>query len=198
MGSSEYPWFAFDVTDWTDATAVMTDEQAGAYIRMLCWAWKNGGLPNDERAIRQLGRWSRPAWQRIWTVVGLKWELRGGRLVNPRQELERAETLRRSNAARENAEKRWLSGGNAGAHATAQRRPCSVQKEHTDPPPTPPQAEGRRTTRAERKAVLRAVGPASAFWRDRCVANGHPVECATPEACALLTAKAEHPDEVPA
>ncbi len=44
-------------------------------------------------------------------------------------------------------------------------------------------------------AVQRATTPPRASWRDRC---WHVPACGTPEACALLQAKAEHPDEVPA
>ena len=52
----EFPWFPLYVDDWMRATATMTDEQAGAYMRLLCHAWAEGGLPRDEATIRSIGQ----------------------------------------------------------------------------------------------------------------------------------------------
>lgn len=141
MGASEYPWFALYVTEWSDATAVMTDEQAGAYMRLLCWAWKERGLPNNEKAIRQIGRWNAAAWRRIWAVVGPKWEVRGDRLVNVRQEIERSAAEKRSRDAKAKAGKRWdavaHAAASAGASPAAVLEPCEVQVQEQVQPQVP-------------------------------------------------------------
>lgn len=129
--AADFPWFALDVEDWNRSTATMTDEQAGAYMRLLCHAWLERGLPNDEKAIRLIGRWGTAAWRRIWSVVGPKWEVRSGRLVNPRQEIERAATEKRSRDAKAKADKRWDAAADARAHAAASAaagpQQCEVQ-----------------------------------------------------------------------
>lgn len=51
------------------------------------------------------------------------------------------------------------------------------------PPPTPPRTEGRRPTRATRRAALRATGPLPASWRDECERAGHTPGCHTPAEC---------------
>lgn len=93
----------------------------------------------------------------------------------------------------------WLpdaSGNASGAGVERLRNASYSQPQVQGPPPTPPQAEGRRTTRAERKAALRAVGPTAGKrnWRYDCP---HIPECREQDACAGRL-KAEHPDEVPA
>jgi uncharacterized protein YdaU (DUF1376 family) len=160
LGSDRF-FFPFFWKDFMIATQGWTDEQVGAYLRLLIWAWDRDGLPTQEAEIQRLGQWKAAAWRRIWSVVGPKFD--------------------------------------ANAYADAMRTQCdgnaNKEKQTSTPPPTPPHAEGRQT-RAERKAALRAVGP-SAGWRggDGCP---HEPRCSVPTHCALLIAKAEHPDEVPA
>lgn len=117
MGSLEYPWFAFDVADWEGATAVMTDEQQGAYVRLLCHGWKEDGLPPDAVAVRQIGRWGAAAWKRIWPALEAKWPIAAdGRRRNPRQETERAAAKKRRFDAQAKANKRHAAAS-ATAHA---------------------------------------------------------------------------------
>jgi uncharacterized protein YdaU (DUF1376 family) len=287
---NDYPWFPLYTSDWILSTVGMTDEQAGAYMLLLCHAWNEEGLPADEQQVRNIGRWSPAAWRRIWSVVGAKWELRDGRLVNPRQEEERERAHSGSRMAATSSHERWKS--NREGHQTRSRRLSAAREKgtHTDVewglmlsrykrclrcgatgvklvkdhivpiyqggsdsisnlqplclrcnkskgpdatdhrvglpetysewlpnvsgddyvgdaerlrnvsdpqlhtqylPPTPSAERKGRPTRAERKAVLRAVGPAPQTWRDRCAAYGHDPECGTPEACVLLAAKSE-------
>jgi uncharacterized protein YdaU (DUF1376 family) len=98
MGESA-PAFQLYVRDWIVSTAYLTDEQSGAYMRLLCHAWEANGLPVDEEEIQQLGRWTNEQWARIWPKVKTKWQKRGSRLVNPRQELERDGLKRYKEAA---------------------------------------------------------------------------------------------------
>lgn len=202
MGSDRF-FFPFFWKDFQLATGNWTDEQVGAYMRLLIYAWDKEGLPLNETAVQEIGKWSGAKWRRIWAVVGAKFEARGGRLVNARQEEIRVAVGGRSTSARLSAEARWTrERADANRHADEMRTHSdgNANKEKQSrsvPPPTPPPAEGRRT-RAERKAALRAVGPDDAEWRDRCAAAGHRPACGAPHACKLLIAKAEHPEEIPA
>jgi uncharacterized protein YdaU (DUF1376 family) len=189
---SDFPWFPLYVDDWMRATATMTDEQAGAYMRLLCHAWAEGGLPRDEATIRSIGRWSPRAWARIWPAVAGKWREQDGRLVNARQERERqgrdAFRDQRVIAGRQGAWRRWRSHAPAngetygGAIVSLMANDSDPQVQPQVPPLTPPPAEGPRLTRAQRQDALRAEGPPPASWRDRC---GHTPTCSTPEACRL-------------
>lgn len=121
---TDFPWFPLYVDDWMRATATMTDEQAGAYMRLLCHAWAENGLPTHEAEIQRIGRWSAGAWKRIWPVVSTKWAEVDGRLVNQRQERERkgrdAYREGRAEAGRRGASKRWLSHSVANGSAITQ------------------------------------------------------------------------------
>lgn len=135
MGSAEkYPWFALYVADWCDSTAVMTDEQVGAYMRLLCHSWKEDGLPIDETSIRQLGRWNAAAWKRVWPAVASKWPIVNDKRRNPRQEIERAAAMKRRRVAQAKAGRRWDdaeadAGAYAGADAAASPGAVPVQCE---------------------------------------------------------------------
>jgi uncharacterized protein YdaU (DUF1376 family) len=196
LGSDHF-FFPFFWKDFQLSTARWTDEQVGAYLRLLMWAWDEVGLPIDEQALMSMGDWSVEAWSRIWPKVGPKFIRRGRRLFNLRQEEIRQQIQAKSDKARAAAFARHAqSGRTADALPTQGDRSASKAKQSKAvPPPTPPRAEGR-PTRAQRKAALRAVGP-SAGWRG---GEGCPHEprCSVPTHCALLSAKAEHPDEVPA
>lgn len=103
--SESAPAFQLYVRDWLISTASMTDEQSGAYMRLLCHAWDAEGLPADEATIQAIGRWTDEQWSRIWPAVGPKWQRRGAKLVNRRQELER-EGLKRYREASSRGGKR--------------------------------------------------------------------------------------------
>lgn len=72
----------------------MSVEERGAYLWLLCVAWKKGSIPADpKRQARLLGVTPRRL-ERLWPAVGQKWESDGnGGLVNPRQEREREAAL---------------------------------------------------------------------------------------------------------
>lgn len=54
------------VADLTLSTAEMTQDQFGAYVRLLCYAWQHGGLPNDMDACGRIcGGMSAENWRVI-------------------------------------------------------------------------------------------------------------------------------------
>jgi uncharacterized protein YdaU (DUF1376 family) len=94
------PAFQLYVRDWLISTATMTDEQSGAYMRLLCYAWDAEGLPTDVATIQAIGRWTDEQWARIWPAVSAKWKRQGSKLVNRRQEMEREGLKRYREAAK--------------------------------------------------------------------------------------------------
>jgi uncharacterized protein YdaU (DUF1376 family) len=126
------PAFQFYARDFIMSCHGMTDEQVGAYTRLLCFAWDREGLPANDSEIQALGYWSDEAWSRIWPVVGQKWKRRGSRLVNERQERERAAQRTRREAA---AKAGKLGGQTRAAHRDS-KRPLSdrlADTQATDP-----------------------------------------------------------------
>jgi uncharacterized protein YdaU (DUF1376 family) len=190
------PYFPCYAADLLVSTTPMSDEQLGAYTRLLLHAWIEEGLPTDLTAVRALGRWSQAAWSRIWPVVGSKWVEQGSRLVNPRQERERAKLMatldRKSDAGKAGARKRWHShaSANGTANATAMRTQCHSESD-PDPkqePPVVPLKRGGRISRAERKTRHRlAEAGMVGDWREGCAARGH-TGCGNPAQCELTSA----------
>lgn len=194
--SNDRFFFPFFWKDFQVATSNWTDEQVGAYLRLLIIAWDKEGLPFNEGEVQALGNWSDAAWRRIWLRVGPKFEVRDGRLVNLRMEEIRIVVMGRSASAKVSAAARWAKD-RSDAHRSADGMrthsdgTASKEDQIKDPPPTPPPAEGPRTTRAERKAALRAIVPDEAPWRLACAAAGHKPPCGTPRACTLLLERAD-------
>ena len=64
---SNAPWFKFFPSDWLLSRTVrlMTAEQRGIYIQLLCEQWYGGnGLPSDENALIQLAGCTADEWSR--------------------------------------------------------------------------------------------------------------------------------------
>lgn len=94
----------------------MTPARFGAYMRLLCYAWSRGGLPNDEQACGRIaGGFAKGDWKAIRQRLVLLDEGKGTeRLSHQRLELERAAVAdlkeSKSRAGQDGAKKRWGSG----------------------------------------------------------------------------------------
>lgn len=126
-------WFAFYPGDWlTDlVVSTMPLDQQGAYIRLLCFAACNDGIPaNPEPLIGVAGVWAEPL-ASCWVEHPTK----KGFLHNPRllTELARANTKRE--AATSAANRRWGCERNADAMPTHSERNADamlVEKSRVD------------------------------------------------------------------
>lgn len=120
-GAKKDPAFLLYATTWLQSVDVnsMTLEQQGAYLRLLCFAWLHGSIPADHDELRcLLGLGGDAAtFARVWSGRLLRcWvEMPGdpGRLINERQETERAERRRKAEEMR--------SRGAAGGQQTAKQ-----------------------------------------------------------------------------
>lgn len=90
-------WMPLYTSDILASCADMSPAQFGAYVRMLCYAWNSGGLPNDMEACCRIAGGISPAdWQVCRRrLVVLDPGTSEERLSHPRleQERERAEKL---------------------------------------------------------------------------------------------------------
>ena len=108
------PAFLLYTTDLLADGAVMamTLEEFGAFMKLLCIAWGEEGIPADDKALCRLLGVSPRKWKSLWPAMESKWESNGnGRLINPRMERVRAERIAFSQRASKAAAKRWEHEG---------------------------------------------------------------------------------------
>lgn len=82
-----YPWYGRDYAE-DEAVKLMTYEQEGVYRRLLDHQWFHGGLPADVAHVALLvPKVSTQRFMRvIWPAMSTKFELKEGRLINPKLE----------------------------------------------------------------------------------------------------------------
>ncbi len=110
------PAFQFYPKDFLTDTnvVVMTLQELGAYIRLLCLCWLDRSLPTDMETLARLCRVSPACMTKLWPALAPCFRVVEGRLIQPRIERERQkqETWRALKAA----------AGQKGGHAKASRR----------------------------------------------------------------------------
>lgn len=62
------------VGDYLADTAHFSTIEHGAYLLLIMHYWRNGGLPNDDEALRQIARLSRHQWQKAFSKIFSKFE----------------------------------------------------------------------------------------------------------------------------
>lgn len=83
------PAFQFYPSDWLSSQRVqlMTLEEEGAYIRLLCYCWNHGSIPNDPEKIARII--SKGASTTLATTLATMFQPDGDKLVHERLEAER-------------------------------------------------------------------------------------------------------------
>lgn len=102
------PAFQFYVQDFLTGTMLLTAEEVGAYLLLLCYQWDKGALPNSDRDLQRIARVK----GKVLEKVREKFELgEDGLLSNERMEKVRQTQLdyraSASKAGKASAEKRW-------------------------------------------------------------------------------------------
>lgn len=142
----ERPWFPLDVADWLLDTDILSLEEQGAYVRLLCHQWTHGYIPADPRRLaRRLGVTLDHFEQHLSEMVGLYFSPMSdqpARLYNKRLDRER----QKAEAIAEQNSQNGRKGGNKKASdrqtfATGvAERPSTqsqsqVQTQRTEEPP---------------------------------------------------------------
>lgn len=92
--STKFAAFQFYPRDFlaSDKVARMSLSEIGVYITLLSYAWLGRGLPTDIDQLARLVRIPPKRFAKIWSgVLSECFVVKGGKLVNPRQELQRKE-----------------------------------------------------------------------------------------------------------
>lgn len=150
------PWFPLYASDFVSSTVSMPPEVVGAYIRLLCYAWNNNGIPDDPGAVSRIaGGITQSAWFEI--KQRLERDPQTQRWVHPRMERERQKTesitaARRASANNTNAKKQHGDrSGDRAADRSGDRdgdraadRPYPQPQPQVNPTPLPPSAQAEQ------------------------------------------------------
>lgn len=89
MAPQKSPAFQFYPKDFLTGTATMSLQEVGAYMRLLCYAWDAGSVPNDPKERSRICACSRAQERELWKKVGIKFSLQNDVFLNERMEEER-------------------------------------------------------------------------------------------------------------
>jgi len=120
--SSQFYW-----SDFLLGTALLSCEEVGAYMRLLCFQWQEGSLPNDAKLLARLAQ----ADERTISAILHKFsESSDGKLRNRKME-----DVRKSlNAYKKTRSENGKRGGRPKKHVVSV---CLAQKKHSESLPSP-------------------------------------------------------------
>lgn len=95
------PYFNFYPADFLEGTAFMSDEEVGAYIRLLAIQWGHRRLPDDPMRVERMV----PSIAKTWPAIASKFSRDGDGMFNERLESERLKAETRADKNAENGRK---------------------------------------------------------------------------------------------
>jgi uncharacterized protein YdaU (DUF1376 family) len=134
MKDTKAPSFQFYPTDFVASTVAMSAEEVGAFIRLLCFQWEHGSIPDDDEKLARIGGCGGNAVASVRHKFGIS--VASG-LQNARMEEVRADLIAFREKQRANAVSRWgksqnnakpmpkQCGGNAAASVWEMPDACS-------------------------------------------------------------------------
>jgi uncharacterized protein YdaU (DUF1376 family) len=146
---SKPPAFQFYASDFLVDTIDLSNEELGAYVRLLCHQWVNGSLPAQLELILRCAHAVLPAFEAVWTSIQGKFTVgQDGRLRNPRMEEVRQNMVRFHESKVLAGKSRWISREQSLSAAKAEHEQSTLtssssseEKKH----PSIPSKRGWRT-----------------------------------------------------
>jgi uncharacterized protein YdaU (DUF1376 family) len=111
-----YPMFV-DEFDFDEEVIAMSVLEVGLYILALNSAWRNGSIPDTDVGLNKILRRNPAEIKKAWPVVRQRFVQapgESGRLINPRQEIERVRAVEKSNQNSRNAKSHRARKADAG------------------------------------------------------------------------------------
>ena len=87
--SGKSPAFRFYPLDFIGGTLLLSTEEIGAYLLLLCHAWDKGEVPHDLTTIARIARLSVARMRKAWNALEPKFQRTDTGYVNIRMEKER-------------------------------------------------------------------------------------------------------------
>lgn len=116
--SSKSPAFQFYANEFLmdEHVTLMSMQERGVYITLICKCWNEGTLPCDVAKLAKLCSVPFAAFKRLWPSIAPCFRSNGAdRLIHPRLEKERKKQREYRKRQADAAGKRWQSHGNATA-----------------------------------------------------------------------------------
>lgn len=178
-GEVKSPAFQFYPSEWLSSQRVslMTLEEEGAYIRLLCYCWQHGSIPVDtEKCAKLIGKGGSTTVARVVQAMFQHDPLDDSRLIHDRLEVELAKQdewrRKSSEGGKKGAESRKQSRVVQGSLENGTNQKATLQSPSPSPSPISlervqteshlPECIGRPTL-TEVKAVAGMIGLAS--WK---------------------------------
>jgi uncharacterized protein YdaU (DUF1376 family) len=123
------PSFQFYPADFLadENVVMMSNQEIGCYIKLMCYCWREGSIPSDLGRIARLCGEDGSAMADLWLAIGSCFEIAiddPNRLVHPRLVKERSKQIEhkkeRADSGRKGAESRWNKASKANSSAIAQ------------------------------------------------------------------------------
>lgn len=111
--------------DIDSATRDWTDEEFGAYLRLLIYQWRQGGLPNDYQRLTRIAT-SLPT---TWSLLKSKFPESDGMLKNPVMEEIRTRRLIHKEKQKNNIRKRYQTSTKHDTKEVTKTLPLEREKE---------------------------------------------------------------------
>jgi|GEM_PF-2433194 len=137
------PAFQFYADDFVADTVGFTAEEVGAYVRMMCWQWKQGAIPSDLDRLAIVAGVLPARMRVIWKTLEGKYEPHptlSDAFVQPRLERVRAEAAQRARSGSiggstrvanlKRTRKQNASDTSSKTRATRQAKPKQIASEH--------------------------------------------------------------------
>ena len=186
--ATDLPWFPMYPNDFLTSTMSMSNDVLGAYIRLLCYAWVNDGIPDDRNMIDRIsGGLTDEGWNEIRERLVLNGDRSGdrdgdrrARWVHPRMERERAKTAdvrsarqkaaeqtnNRRLAARNNGQRSGDRDGDRNGERPYSQSQSQSQSQKQTTPCSPPRGTGAGVVDIKDSELRRLVMREPA-WRTR-------------------------------
>lgn len=138
MSGRSNTWMPFYIGDYTaDTLHLSRAAEHGAYLLLIMHYWRNGPLPDDDKALAAIAKVSRKEWTTdIGPTVRPFFRPDGGRLYHKRIDAELAKAEQNSSKRRDAAQARWMHERckpDANAYANANANASDVQSKRNDP-----------------------------------------------------------------
>jgi len=102
------PYFPCYIADWLIDTQDLTDEQDGAYFRVVRYQWKHGSIPNDMKIMRRIS----DSIDDTWPVINKFFKIdENDNLINGRTDRERQKIVSKIKAGSKGGSKTPSKGG---------------------------------------------------------------------------------------